>query len=242
MRRWSWIPILLATASLGSLSGCGSAEEGSSAPSTSGPALAAASSKDITDAPPAVDEMSVFSRPRTEADGLPSELSYRVKGHKDCPESVRAQFGCPGDPIADESRLLLSGLGVRQTSLYAWPTTNGWVCWAWAEGAGGCQADFAPLRQSPGFMGIDPDDEGIGYPGTLVGIVPDDVAAAEVRVRGTSHAAIVGSNAIFYELPDSSCTNWAFDSVTVRYRDGRSATAPITWQQGSSELPETCAA
>jgi hypothetical protein len=131
---------------------------------------------------------------------------------------------------------------VRKTSLYAWPTTNGWVCWAWDDGGGGCQPDFAQLRQSAGFIGIDPDDEGIGYPGTLVGIVPDDVAAVEVRVRGVSRPAIVENNGIFYELPDGSCTNWAFESVTVRYRDGRSDTAPINWHDGSSELPETCAA
>jgi hypothetical protein len=184
--------------------------------------------------------MSVFLRPRTQADRLPEELSYRLETEA-CPPQGRAPFGCPGDAIPDESRLLLSGLGVRRTSLYAWPTTKGWVCWAWDEGAGGCIADFAQTETRVAFMGIDPDDEGIGAPGTLVGVVPDDVAGAHVQVRGVGRAATVESNGIFYELPDGSCTNWAFESLTATYIDGTSETTPIKWRHGSSELPAACA-
>jgi hypothetical protein len=190
--------------------------------------------------------MSVFSRPRTEADRVPTEFSFRLKTHRCPPE---APFGCPGDDIPDGSRLLLSGLGVRRTNLYAWPTTKGWVCWAWDQagagaydGAGGCIRDFAQAETRIAFLGIDPDDEGIGAPGTLAGVVPDDVTAAEVQVRGVARAATVESNGIFYELPDGSCTNWAFESLTASYRDGTSKTTTIKWRQGSSELPETCAA
>jgi hypothetical protein len=90
-------------------------------------------------------------------------------------------------------------------------------------------------------MGIDPDRQGIGYPGTLVSIVPDDVASVEVQVRGVRHAAIVESNGVFYELIDSSCTMRAFESLTVTFRDGSSATYPIEWHHGANGLPETCA-
>jgi hypothetical protein len=229
------------------LVGCGSADTRSSEaagqdPSTSVSSVDASSPTDTTDAPqslPAVDDMSVFSRPRTEADVVPSELSYRLEVQR-CSERERVRLGCPGDPIGDESGLLLSGLGVRRTSLYAWPTTNGWVCWAWAEGAGGCLSHFTQEHRVP-FMGIDPDADGRGYPGTLVGVVPDDVAAAEVQVRRVRRAAIVQSNGIFYELPDGSCTYWALESLTTKYQDGSSDTDPIEWHEGSSGLPETCA-
>ena len=90
-------------------------------------------------------------------------------------------------------------------------------------------------------MGIDPDEEGVGYPGTLVSIVPDDVVSAEVQVRGVHHAAIVESNGVFYELTDSSCTMRAFESLTVTFRDGSSTTDPLEWHHGGNELPETCA-
>jgi hypothetical protein len=202
------------------------------------------SGSDATDAHalPAAKEMDVFSRPRTEEDVLPSRLSYRLSPEGRCTDRQRVDFGCLGDPIADESRLLLSGLGVGKTSLYAWPTTDGGVCWAWDDGAGGCAHDFAGGESRAIFMGIDPDTDGAGAPGTLVGVAPDDVVAAEVKVRGLDRAAVLQSNGLFYELPDGSCTYWALESLTVSYRDGSSQTLPIKWHHGSETLPETCRA
>jgi hypothetical protein len=81
----------------------------------------------------------------------------------------------------------------------------------------------------------------VAVPGTLVGLVPDDVVAVEVKVRGVQQPAVIQSNGLFYELPDGSCTNWAFESLTATYRDGSSDTVPIEWHHGSRELPETCA-
>ena len=244
MRTGRWIAFLLAAISFGMVGGCGSVETRSSEPgqdpSTSVQSTETPTSTETTTAPSAVEEMSVFSRSRTEADALPGDLSYRLKGNR-CNDWERAHGGCLGDPIGEESRLLLSGLGVGDTSLYAWPTTGGGVCWAWDEGAGGCLHDFAHGGKVA-YMGIDPDDEGIGAPGTLVGVIPDEVMAASVQIRGVTRPAIVHSNGIFYELPDGSCTNWAFESLTASYRDGNSETIPITWHHGPSDLPESCAA
>jgi hypothetical protein len=185
--------------------------------------------REVSSSEPAVNEMRVFSRPRTEEDVLPSRLFYRLKGNH-CGEWQRSHDGgCIGEAIADQSRLLLTNVGVRETALYAWPTTNGWVCWAWAEGAGGCIAHFTVEQPRVAFMGIDPDDEGIGYPGTLVGIAADNVASAEVQVRGVRHAATVESNGVFYELIDSSCTMRAFEALIATSRDGSSGTRGIDW-------------
>jgi hypothetical protein len=244
---WTVVSIVALALSAGLALGCGATDEAMSAEAggtSSTSMIDDGSSTEATEASqsvPAVGEMSVFSRPRTEADVLPSELAYRLQPHP-CTEWHRARGGCVGDSIPDESRLLLSGLGVRSTRLYAWPTTNGWVCWAWAEGAGGCLGDFADVTTRVAFMGIDPDNEGIGYPGTLVGVVPDDVQAAEVQVRGVGRAAIVESNGIFYELPDGSCTNWAFESLTATYRDGTSDTVHIGWHHGPEQPPGSCEA
>jgi hypothetical protein len=227
--------------------GCGAVNKGSSgeAGGDSSPSVSVSddgSPSEPRDAPPvpAANEMSVFGRPRTEADLPPGDFSDRLKSMA-CPDWYRAHTGCPGDPIGDETRLLVSSLGATRTNLYAWPTTNGWVCWAWRGGAGSCVRDFADGGSRATFMGIDPDEEGIGAPGTLVGLVPDDVVAVEVKVRGVQEAAVIQSNGLFYELPDGSCTNWAFESLTATYRDGSSDTVPIKWHHGSRELPETCA-
>jgi hypothetical protein len=46
-------------------------------------------------------------------------------------------------------------------------------------------------------MGIDPDEEGVGAPGTVLGGVPDDVVAVDVQVRGEQQAAVVQGNGFF---------------------------------------------
>ena len=185
----------------------------------------------------AADEMSVFSRPRTEEDVLPSSLAYLLKGHQ-CDDS---QDRCPGEAIADQSRRLLTELGVGKTSLYAWPTTNGWVCVAPDDGGASCIRDFRPEGRGTrtAYGGMDPDTDGVGAPGTLLGVVPDDVSAVRVRVGGIEYPAVVKNNGVFYELADGSCSFWAFESLTTTYRDGTSDTVPIHWRNGG-RIPETC--
>lgn len=194
---------------------------------------------------PAVDEMSVFSRPRTEEDVLPSSLDYLLKSHQ-CDDWLRSQDRCPGEAKPEESRLLLTNLGVKKTSLYAWPTTNGWVCWAMADGGGGCIRDFRPEGRGTrtAYMGIDPDDDGVGDPGALLGLVPDDVSAVTVKVGGIDkqQPAVVKDNGVFYELAQGSCSFWAFESLTTTYGDGTSDTVPIDWRNGDRPMPETCEA
>jgi hypothetical protein len=64
-----------------------------------------------------------------------------------------------------------------------------------------------------------------------------------VQVDGVAQPAIVESNAIFYELPDGSCTNWAFESLTATYGDGSSNTVPIRWHNdGPGNAPAPCPA
>ena len=56
--------------------------------------------------------------------------------------------------------------------------------------------------------------------------------------------AIVQANGILYELPDGSCKNWAFESLTAPYVEGtpeKILTTWITWHHGSSDLPDSCA-
>jgi hypothetical protein len=192
---------------------------------------------------PAVEEMSVFSRPRTEEDGLPSSLAYLLKGHQ-CDDWLRSQDRCPGEAKPEESRLLLTNLGARKRSLYAWPTTNGWVCVAPDDGGASCIRDFRPEGRGTrtAYMGMDPDTDGVGAPGTLLGVVPDDVSAVTVKVGGVAYPAMVKNNGVFYELADGSCSFWAFQSLTTTYRDGTSDTVPIDWRNGDRPMPETCEA
>jgi hypothetical protein len=207
----------------------------------------AKSAREVTSSEPAVNEMSVFSRPRTEKDVLPSSLAYLRKSHP-CDDWLRSQGRCPGESIADQSRLLLTNLGVDKNRLYAYPTTNGWVCWALGDGGGGCVSHFRMEQPRIAFMGIDPDEEGTGGPGALVGIAPDGVVSADVQVVGVKHAATLASNGVFYELIDGSCTMRAFESLTATAPDGSSGRRAIDWAHGptmdgehpANVVPEGC--
>ena len=175
-------------------------------------------------APSALSQMSVFARPQAEEDVLPRRLYYRMEPEDEerCPALGSTEAFCRGTNVPEESRLLLSDLGVRETTLYAWPTTEGWVCWAWDAGAGGCAPNFANDDRVPVLMtGIDPDKLGVGAPGVVVGIVPDDVVSASVRVDGVEYAAVVDRNGFFFELPTAKCSPKSFDSVWLTLRDGR---------------------
>jgi hypothetical protein len=181
------------------------------------------SSTGATESTPAVLEMSVFSRPRTESDVLPDEYSFRLHSMRECGDWQRDHDACFGNQIGDESRLLLADLGETHANLYAWPTTSGGVCTASGEGAGVCVNGFEDRAV---FMGWDPDTPGVGAPLTFVGVVPDDVVAARVKVHGIDHDALVQSNGFFYELSDAADTCAPVDSVTIFYQDGSSDTIP----------------
>ena len=250
--RWTVVSIFVWAFAVGLTVGCGTIDNGSPGEAGQAPSSSVSSVEedtsteagdDVAQFVPAAVEMSVFSRPRAEADVLPSELSYQL-GKFECSDTRDVLGGCLGDSVGDESRLLLSGLGVRETNLYAWPTTNDGVCFAWGAGGGGCVLHFTERASQRGarpvFIGIDPDHEGVGAPGTLVGVVPDDVVAVDVLVAGIRHAAVLQNNGLFYELPRGSCTNRAFESLTATYRDGTSDTVPIEWGHGPKTLPETC--
>lgn len=168
----------------------------------------------------ALAEMSVFSRPQTEADVLPRRLSYRLNDEP-CPALGHTDAYCRGKAVGQESRLLLSGLGARSAKLYAWPTGEGWVCYAWDAGAGGCTPNFAEGDLPTAMIGIDPDELGVGAPGVLVGIVPDDVVGVSVKVDGIEYSAVVGSNGFFFELPTAKCSPRSFDSIWLTFRDGQ---------------------
>jgi hypothetical protein len=109
--------------SSGLILGCGAISDATPAEAPGASSTSVVDDRSSTDATEAsqsvaaVAEMSVLSRPRTETDILPPELAYRL-------ESTPSQ----GDAEANESRLLLSGMGVREKNLYAWPTEDGWVC------------------------------------------------------------------------------------------------------------------
>lgn len=100
-----------------------------------------------------------------------------------------------------------------------------------SSGGGACSPDFERTLTRAVFVGIDPDSEGVGAPGTIVGVVPDDVVAVDITVGGTHHPATLDRNGFFYELPDGDCTNAAFESLTLTFQDQSSDIVPLRWHK-----------
>lgn len=183
----------------------------------------------VGNATPAADEMRVFDRPAEETDTLPRQFHSRLEsGLRPCPALGPPMWGCIGEQLAGRSRLLLSDLGEQEAKLYAWPTTEGYVCWGSGNGGGGCTPDFAQGDSRTSLLGSDSDPEGEGVPGALFGIVPDDVVAVAIGVDGVQYPAIVGNNGLFFEFPDARCTAAAIDSITVTFADGSTDSRPLT--------------
>jgi hypothetical protein len=194
---------------------------------------------------PVVEEMSVFDVPRTEADVLPPHIAASVGGRGECTDWEIDSFGgCLGRGLGDQSRLLLSDLGVAKTELWAWPTETGGVCWAWDAGAGGCHLDWAFQAERwgryVGFMSIDPDEHRVGAPTVLVGIVPDRVARVDLVVAGVSVPAVVDRNGVFYELPSTRCVPADVEEVRVTFDDGTVETGPTGWGSSTRREPGAC--
>jgi hypothetical protein len=104
----------------------------------------------------------------------------------------------PGAVSSDESRLLLSGLGRRDESLYAAPTVNGWVCVALGpHGGGGCAPELTNGIQ---FQMLTADC-GTKEPTVAYGLVANDVESVRLDMGSTEQEAVVGANGFFAELP-----------------------------------------
>jgi hypothetical protein len=199
----------------------------------------------VGNAPSAVDEMAVFARPAEDADVLPQQFAYRFeRDPRPCPPLGPPMWGCLGEQLAGESRLLLSDLGEGDAKLYAWPTTEGYVCWGWDVGGGGCTPDFAQGNSRTSLLGTDSDPEGEGDPGALVGIVPDDVVAVAIGMDGVRYPARVESNGLYFEYPSARCTSASVESITVTFVDGSTDTSPLTLgdpRPADAPPPPSCA-
>ena len=117
----------------------------------------------------------------------------------------------------------------KGAGLYATPTTLGAVCFYWSGGAGGCVED---LDASGGvqFMGIDPDLEGSGAPGAVVGVASDSVRSVAAWSGKSRFEAVLASGGFLVELPNSDCSLTAVESVVVTHEDGATTDVPIVWR------------
>ena len=98
-------------------------------------------------------------------------------------------------------RVLRSGLGTTEASVYAYRSSRGSPCFILTGYGGACAQD--PRDGMPGLhwtIGGGHD----GVPSAIAGIAGDDVTRVELRVDGTAIPVSLENNAVFAEFPASA--------------------------------------
>jgi hypothetical protein len=166
--------------------------------------------------------VSALSAPHEAADVLPPTFVAAVRelALSAGPNVPRELL--PGEPLLNESRLLLADLGPQNARLYAVPTSTGKVCLVFSGGLTGCEESFANSPMS--WSLFDPDRLGSGEPFTLYGMAPDDVNRVQVAVEGVLHRALLKNNAFYYRLSDARALP---QKIVVSFVDGTSETISL---------------
>lgn len=140
-----------------------------------------------------------------------------------------------GTVIAKHGRLLLSDLGPKHRSIYAFPTTRGEVCYV-ITGHGparirgglgsGCKKAFLvgePASIDGGSLYFPPTS---GPPAELAGLTKDGVRRVQVVVHGTPHRAVFGHDAWYFRFPNNHTSPTAAKKLVVTLEDGSTKTVP----------------
>ncbi len=151
-------------------------------------------------------ELAVFKRARSSDDDIPRSVS----------ETIRrlTEESNVGEPRFTRGRLLLRDGADSRLSLYAVPTSRGWVCYATMSGLGHCLSELSGQAS----LTVQGRRE---KPTVVHGLLANDVADVEVIVEGHDPVpAIVGENAFYREI--SGLTPREVLGVRLFLTDGRS--------------------
>lgn len=124
-------------------------------------------------------------------------------------------------------RILLAGLGASKRTIFSFETTRGVTCAGLSDFTSGC---FTNLPKNGGISVTfgDPDFAGGGEGVIVWGVASNRVAAIEVIVAGTAHAAIVGNNAYFFQLENASLAEDALEEILVTDRNNEHHVVPVS--------------
>jgi hypothetical protein len=125
----------------------------------------------------------------------------------------------PGAALPNQTRRIAHGLGKNGMDIYAFPTTQGKVCWVEIESTpmGSCVPSFRFLK---GEVATDVYS-GDTAPQTVTGLASNRVAAISVRVGDRLEPVTVSRNTFFWQAPSSDYTRGDIKGLVVRWHDGR---------------------
>ncbi len=126
----------------------------------------------------------------------------------DVPEAAR-----PGRLLTSQARVLLTGVGQGNATLYGIPTGKGQLCGVYSSTYGTLGCAPQPRGGTPVVWGLgDIDAIGAGEPVFVEGFAPPDVESIQVRAGGATWTAQLRDGAFFVQMPRADV--WP-DSVLV---------------------------
>jgi hypothetical protein len=172
----------------------------------------------------ALSAMSQFQRGSPSlAPSARAHVAAVAAGDTSNPGTVPEDF-LPGRADLDKARMLMTGLGREQRSIFAFPTAKGRVCSELTNFSSGCLDGFR--SRSP--VAVTYGDPSATEPGIVWGLAPDDVNAVSVIVNGSAHPAQLGKNAYFYQGSSSAS---AFEALVITFKNGQTKTVPIHYER-----------
>jgi hypothetical protein len=161
-----------------------------------------------TDLPPVAKQMRVFAKPPLAPASVPAVVRQAedrlADGH--------------GSAMADQVRLLASGLGKHRVAVYGIPTTGGAVCILVNEVtySATCVDSFDSSGGNVQWMSY----YGEGTPPTVAGLASDAVSGVQVVAAGVAHDAVLRGNTFFWQSADPALADDDVEALLARQSDG----------------------
>jgi hypothetical protein len=132
----------------------------------------------------------------------------------------------PGRIELDRARRLLPEISPRGASLFAVPTSNGWVCYGLVPGF----PSHCERHLDHGLaLAIDDHDGAGGVPISLFGLAADSVRRMRVDVGGSILPAKLERNGFALTLPDAKTEAREIRAIIVMRQEGRRERLPLDW-------------
>ncbi len=174
----------------------------------------------VEEGAPLAETLGAMSEPRGPSDELPDMAQGMLDG------IARAPGYDVGTPLEGRSRRLFAPSRGTGYTIYAVPTTMGWVCtigYTLPRGGGsaGCEHGL--------YRGVSIDVGGDDDTAHVAGLRADDVTAVDVVIDGESHPARLGRNAFSLELTMAAlCRGTGLEHLLIHRAGGTAATYPLS--------------
>ena len=160
------------------------------------------------DLPPVAKQMRAFAKSPLAPDEVPAVVR----------EAEKRLAAGHGTAMADQVRLLATGLGRHRVSIYGIPTSGGAVCLLVDEVtySATCVDSFDSSGGNVQWLSY----YGEGTPPTVAGLAADTVTGVEIVAAGVARDALLRGNSFFWQRADPALTDPDIEALLAHQSDG----------------------